>query len=125
MKKIISLALIFALSAVMLCACGKTDYSQYSFTDKRFIRETKVDTENIRFYSDGSFSYFYGCGDPVGDADLVKKYTYDEETNTVTLSYGFGKSDNAIETIKIVEYSDTSITLDFDGDIRIFTVDSE
>ncbi len=122
MKKLFALFIVALLSAMMLCSCGKTDYSQYSFTDKSFVRQTEADSETIRFCSDGTFTYSCACGSPVDDYDLVEKYSYNEENSTITLSYQM-KPENAVTKIKIIEYTDTSITLDFNGEIRLFTID--
>ena len=48
--------------------------------------------------------------------------SYNEENSTITLSYQM-KPENAVTKIKIIEYTDTSITLDFNGEIRLFTID--
>ena len=76
--------IIMILALLSLIGCGrdeKTDYSEYTFfTDIDWCRETEIDVEHICFSSDGSFSYYSGCGNPANDSDLCEGYTYDDET---------------------------------------------
>ena len=123
MKKIIILVLV---SLVFLTGCEekeketKVDYSMYSFTDVRWSRDAEHDTETIRFNSDGTFGYSCGCGNPVNDSDMCDGYTYDDETKTIEFDC-FDESDEMITSITIVEVTDDTLKLDFDGDIRVFT----
>ena len=54
------------------------DYSQYSFTDVSWTRKAENDTETLRFGSDGSYVYYFSCGNPVDDSDLNNGYTYND-----------------------------------------------
>ena len=105
--------------------CGKSsndkavDYSEYSFTDVVWTRKAEHDTETIKFGSDGSYTYFCACGNPVNDSDLNQGYTYDDKTKTITISY-FETTEETISSIKIEDCDDKSITLNFDGDLREF-----
>lgn len=116
--------IIMLLALLSLIGCGrdeKTDYSEYTFfTDIDWCRETEIDVEHICFSSDGSFSYYYGCGNPANDSDLCEGYTYDDETRTITLKYP-KPNESIVTTIRIKDYDENSIELDFEGDIRIFT----
>ena len=47
------------------------------------------------------------------------KHTYDEKTNEIKLDC-FETTDEMVTTIKIVNVSDDSLELDFDGEIRKF-----
>lgn len=124
MKKYTIGLIIMLLALLALIGCGrgeKTDYSEYTFfTDIDWCRETEIDVEHICFSSDGSFSYYYGCGNPANDSDLCEGYTYDDETRTITLKYP-KPNESVVTTIRIKDYDENSIELDFEGDIRIFT----
>ena len=120
--------IIMILALLSLIGCGrdeKTDYSEYTFfTDIDWCRETEIDVEHICFSSDGSFSYYYGCGNPANDSDLCEGYTYDDETRTITLKYP-KPNESIVTTIRIKDYDENSIELDFEGDIRIFTKENQ
>ena len=47
-------------------------------------------------------------------------YTYDDEARTITLKYP-KPNESIVTTIRIKDYDENSIELDFEGDIRIFT----
>lgn len=114
MKKI----LIFTLITI-LCACTQNQKSE-SFINISFTRENEHDTETIRFDDEQIFHYSCGCGNPVNDADLCEKYTYNEITQEITLEY-IETTDETIPLIKVVSYENDTLTLDFGNDIRIFT----
>ncbi len=117
MKKIF---IILFIGILFLSGCNKkVDYSEYSFTDTSWIRNADHDIETIRFNSDGSFSYYCGCGNSVNDSDLCDNYTYNDKTKEIKLDC-FEKTDEMVTTIKIIKSSDSILELDFDGDIRIF-----
>ncbi|MBR6689869.1 MAG: hypothetical protein IKL65_00880 [Bacilli bacterium] len=121
MKKII---IILLLVIPVLTGCGvskqkKVDYSEYSFSDTHWTRETEYDTEYITFYSDGFFSYYCACGNPVNDSDLCETYSYNDETKEIQLEC-YEAPDETITTIKIVSYDENNLVLDFNGEIRKF-----
>ena len=120
-KKKISLTFIFIMACILLLsACTKEPLSyDYDFVNTRWTRDTEGDTEYIRFSEDGAFSYYCACGNPVNDSDLCEGYTYDEETDLITLDYA-EKTKETISKIKLVECTGEILKLDFDGDIRIF-----
>ena len=129
MKKI-KLNILLVLTAVLLflllgCAknnIGETvDYSEYSFTDTLWTRKAEHDIESIRFGSDGSFTYWCACGNPVNDSDLNEGYTYDDKTKTITIKY-IETTEETVSTIKIEACDDKSIKLNFDGEIREFVI---
>ena len=127
MKKYISLLALILICAILFVGCSgnkntddsSIDYSKYSFVNTSWTREAEHDTETIRFGEDGSFSYSCGCGNPVNDSDLCEGYTYDDATKTITLNC-IESTDEMITTIKIVKCDESSLHLDFDGEIRIF-----
>ena len=125
MKKSILLVMIGTL---LLTGCGeKTDKPKEEtnkntnavFTDIRWERDAENDIETIRFSSDGSFSYSCSCGNPVNDADLCETYTYNEETKEITLDC-IETTDEMVRTIIVVSSTDTTLELDFAGEIRKF-----
>ena len=126
MKKI----LIGLVSLVLITGCGKenkkekVDYSEYDFVGVRWTRTTEHDTEYITFYEEGRFSYYCACGNSVNDSDLCESYTYDDKTKTVKIKC-MEKTNETIDTIKIISYDENNITLDIDGEIRQFKRDVE
>ena len=126
MKKIIIIILI----VLFLTGCGdekektKTkDYSNYIFTDVSWTRSGENDIETIVFKSNGKFTYYCSCGNPVNDSDLCENYTYNNKTKEITLDC-FEETDETITTIKIVNSTETTLELDFNGEIRKFEKES-
>ena len=120
MKKIFSV-LLFCLIISTGCSDKKeVDYSKYAFTNVSWIRDNGHDIETITFNSDGSFSYSCACGNPVNDADLCERFSYDEEKNEIKLNC-FETTDETITDIKIVKETNDTLELDFNGELRIFT----
>ena len=120
-KKNFPLTFIFIMACILLLsACTKEPVSyDYDFVNTHWTRDIEGDTEYIHFSEDGSFSYYCACGNPVNDSDLCEGYTYDEETDLITLDYA-EKTKETISKIKLVECTDETLKLDFDGDIRVF-----
>lgn len=123
MKKIIIISMLVGL---FLTGCGEKkeeqkqkDYSNFTFSDVSWTRDGGNDIETIRFSSDGKFTYYCSCGNPVNDSDLCESYTYNEETKEITLEC-FEETDETVTTIKIVSSTDTTLELDFNGEIRKF-----
>ena len=122
MKKIIILTLCFSLLLFTGCTKNKTvkvDYSDVSFTEVSWTRNGDHDLETIRFNANGGFSYSCACGNPVNDADLCENYIYNSVTNEITLKC-VEKTDDMVTTIKVVNVTDTTLELDFNGEIRTF-----
>ena len=125
MKKII---IIFLSGMLLLAGCEKKktesseslELKEYSFIGTSWTRESGHDEETIRFNEDGSFSYSCACGNPVNDADLCENYKYDEKTKEITLDC-FETTEDTITTIKVISVTDTTLELDFNGEIRKFT----
>ena len=121
MKKIV---IILMLVGLFLTGCEENkekekDYSEYLFTDVSWTRDGGNDIETIVFKSNGRFTYYCSCGNPVNDSDLCENYTYNEETKEITLEC-FEETEDTITTIKIVSSTDTTLELDFNGEIRKF-----
>lgn len=123
MKKLL---VVLIAGCFILTGCGekeeetKVDYSVYSFVDVSWVRDSGHDIETIKFRADGSFSYSCACGNPVNDADMCEKYTYDDKTKEIKLDC-FETTEETITTIKVVSATDETLELDFDGEIRKFT----
>ena len=120
MKKII----IILLLLIFFTGCEKTnieeiDYSEYSFTNVSWTRDTEHDIETIRFNSDGSFSYYCACGNPVNDSDLCESYTYNDETKEIKFDC-FETTEEMVTNIKIIKTTEEILELDFNGEIRKF-----
>ena len=64
------------------------------------------------------------CGEPQNDSDLIESYSYDEEKQTITFGT-IGKTDSMVTKVKVLEYDSEHMKLDFDGEIREFTAESE
>ena len=122
MKKII----ILVLATLLLTGCDSTreeqqekDYSKYSFTDVSWTRDAENDIETIVFKSNGRFVYYCSCGNPVNDSDLCENYTYNDKTKEITLDC-FEETEETITKIKVLKSTETTLELDFNGDIRKF-----
>ena len=120
MKKIF----ILLLMVLILLGCEsneeKVDYSKYKFTDVSWIRDSGHDIETITFNSDGTFGYSCACGNPVNNADVCETYSYNDKTKTIKL-YCDEPGEDTITEIKIINSSNTTLELDFDGEIRTFS----
>ena len=116
--------IVLMLVALLLTGCGNTkektqekDYSKYSFTNVSWTRDAENDEETIVFKADGSFTYYCSCGNPVNDSDLCESYTYNDKTKEITLDC-LEETEETVTTIKIVKETDTTLELDFNGEIR-------
>ena len=121
MKKII---IIMLFATIFLTGCSKeqtkqVDYSEYLFTNKNWTRDSEYDIETIKFKSDGSFTYYCSCGNPVNDSDMCETYTYNDKTKEIKLDC-FETTEETITTIKIKEFTNETLELDFNGEIRKF-----
>ena len=119
MKKMI---LILLLGVILLTGCAKeekVDYSEYSFTNVSWTRDGDNDIETIRFNSDRSFSYYCSCGNSVNDSDMCESYIYNDETKEIKFNC-FETTEDMITTIKVINCTDTTLELDFDGEVRTF-----
>ena len=127
MKKYLSLVILVFLCAMLFAGCSgnknadvpSTDEVIESFMDIRWTRDADHDTETICFGKDGSFSYSCSCGNPVNDSDLCEGYTYNDATKTITLNYTEPTME-MVKRIRVVKCDETSLHLDFDGELRIF-----
>lgn len=124
MNKII----VIMIGFLFLTGCNEkknieTNYSENSFVSVNWIREGVGDIETIRFNTDGSFSYTCACGNPVNDADLCETYTYNEDTKEIKLDC-FETTEDTIILIKVVSLTDSTLELDFNGELRIFKKES-
>ena len=122
MKNII----ILVLATLLLTGCDSTreekqekDYSKYSFTDVSWTRDAENDIETIVFKSNGRFVYYCSCGNPVNDSDLCENYTYNDKTKEITLDC-FEETEETVTTIKVLKSTETTLELDFNGEIRKF-----
>ena len=122
MKKII----IVMLMLLFLTGCEEKkekqkekDYSNHPFTDVSWTRDAGNDIETIVFKSNGRFTYYCSCGNPVNDSDLCESYIYNDDTKEIKLDC-FETTEETITNIKIVEMSEDTLELDFNGEIRKF-----
>ena len=114
--------IIILLVTLLLTGCGNTkekDYSNYLFTDVSWTRDAENDIETIVFKSNGRFTYYCSCGNPVNDSDLCESYTYNDDAKEITLDC-FEETEETITTIKVVNSTETTLELDFNGEIRKF-----
>ena len=118
-KKII----IIILLVMTICGCQK-DYKKYSFTDINWIRNNEHDIETIKFNSNGNFSYYCSCGNPINDADLCETYTYNDKTKEIKLNC-IETTEDTIKTIKIIKYNEKELELDFNGERKIFNIETK
>ena len=114
--------IILMLIVLFLTGCSdaeEKDYSNYLFSDVTWTRDAENDIETIRFSSDGKFTYYCSCGNPVNDSDLCESYTYNNEAKEITLDC-LEETEETITTIKVVSSIETTLELDFNGEIRKF-----
>ncbi len=124
MKKTTCLILAVVLLVFPLCACQNGDFELESdFVDIRWTRSTEADTEYIQFSSEGSFSYYCACGNPVDDSDLCEGYTYDSEKGIIRLKYDLIPF--KATKIKVLECDGETLVLKFPDGERTFTVEKE
>ena len=97
----------------------ENNYREYSFTDVTWTRHAGNDVETIVFKSDGRFSYYCSCGNPVNDSDLCESFTYNEDTEEITLDC-LEETQEAVTKIKVVNSTEANLELDFNGEIRKF-----
>lgn len=123
--------IILMLVCLFLIGCGdkkeeqkQKDYSKYSFTNISWTRDAENDKETIRFSSDGKFTYYCSCGNPVNDSDLCESFTYNDSSKEITLDC-IEETEETVTSIKIVNSIEDSLELDFDGEIRKFEKASE
>ena len=111
-KKVITV--ILTIGVLFLTGCEekkKTEknYSEYSFTGVNWVRD--------------GFIYYCSCGNPVNDSDLCETYTYNEDTKEIKLDC-FETTEDTITLIKVVSLTDTTLELDFNGELRRFEKES-
>ena len=130
MKKLQQIMLIIT-SVFILTACNnqKEIINEENRNDKLPIAgmgwsREDGDTEILSFKEDGHFTYHCSCGNPVNDADLCETYTYNKETKEITLDC-IETTDEMVRTIIVVSSTDTTLELDFAGEIRKFEKASE
>lgn len=119
---------LILILGILLTGCGKNEkvkkevveHTEYEFADITWTRTTEADTEYITFFSDGSFSYYCACGNPVDDSDLCEGYTYDDQTKKIKFDYSETTA-STITTVAVKNCDANSLELDFDGEIRKFT----
>ena len=117
--------IIFILMGLFFAGCEKNnknqekDYSNYLFTDVSWTRDAGNDIETIVFKSNGRFVYYCSCGNSVNDSDLCESYEYNDETKEIILDC-FEETEDTVTNIKVINSTESTLELDFNGDIRIF-----
>lgn len=127
-KRIMAVVLCLIL-AMSLVGCGNKEKSGDNTYDAEFmgvqwVRKVDKDVEYLRFMTDGTFSYYCACGNPVKDSDLIESYCYDKKHQTITLN-AIETTDSMVTKIKILEFDNEHLELDFDGDVREFSIERE
>lgn len=92
---------------------------KYLFSDVTWTRDSGEDVETLILRSDGSFSYSCSCGNSVNDSDLCESYVYNDDTKEIKLNC-FETTEDTITTIKVVKSTETTLELDFNGEVRKF-----
>ena len=116
--------IILMLVGLFLTGCGENkekeiDYSEYLFSDVVWTRDGGNDIETLIFKSNGGFSYYCSCGNPVNDSDLCESYVYNDDAKEIKFDC-FETTEEMVTSIKIVEMSEDVLELDFNGEIRRF-----
>ena len=117
MKKSEILTIILVLLAGIIASVQftKPKNSIPEFADQSWVRYVD-DTEYISYDSDGNYSYWCSCGNPVDNFDMCDTYSYNDKTKTITLNC-IGTND----TIKVISFTDKELVLQFGKSERIFT----
>lgn len=122
MKKNILAIITILIFTFILTACNNQETKKVEKTNDplpiagmRWTRKNG-DTEILSFKEDGHFTYYCLCGNPVDNSDICETYTYNKTTNTITLDCGGAKD----EKIKLIEYDDDKLKLEFENGIREF-----
>lgn len=114
--------LLCMLCCLLLAGCGgqkaEADYSHLNFVGVTWLRDTVCD-ETLRFLPDGGFRYSCACGSPVDDADVVERYSFEEDSATIKLHY-LEDMNGGITTIDVISCDGDKLELDFGGEIRVF-----
>ena len=118
--------IILLLVVLLLTGCGdiqekaqEKNYSDHLFANISWTRDAGNDIETIIFKSDGRFIYYCSCGNPVNDSDLCESYTYNEGSKEFILDC-LEETEETVTTIKIINLTETTLELDFNGEKRKF-----
>jgi len=118
-KKILFIFIILILIGAIVIGtiCFKKEKNDaLPIADITWVREAH-DFETLKFGADGSFRYSCACGNPVDNADICETYKYDAEKKIITLKCYEAED----EYIKLLDYTDDTLTLEFYDGIREFT----
>ena len=118
MKKPVILTIILVLvlfTGIVIASLATNKNSIPPFANQSWIRYDS-DTEHLSFSSEGDFSYWCSCGNPVDNADICETYSYNPDTKTITL-HCYGPN----ETIKVIKHTDKKLVLQFGKEKRTFT----
>ncbi|MGN0966035.1 MAG: hypothetical protein ACI4OP_00365 [Candidatus Coprovivens sp.] len=119
MKKAIIMTLILVLvltTGIVIASLAKTSKNSIPpFANQSWIRYDS-DEEHLSFSSEGEFSYWCSCGNPVDNADMCETYTYNPKSKTITLNC-YGPN----EKIKVIKHTKDTLVLKFDKETRTFT----
>ena len=118
MKKTVILTIILVLvlfTGIVIASLATNKNSIPPFANQSWIRYDS-DTEHLSFSSEGDFSYWCSCGNPVDNADICETYSYNPDTKTITL-HCYGPN----ETIKVIKHTEKQLVLKFGNEKRTFT----
>ena len=118
MKKPVILTIILVLvlfTGIVIASLATNKNSIPPFANQSWIRYDS-DTEHLSFSSEGDFSYWCSCGNPVDNADICETYSYNPETQIITL-HCYGPN----ETIKVIKHTEKQLVLKFGNEKRTFT----
>ncbi|MDO4492024.1 MAG: hypothetical protein Q4B85_13250 [Lachnospiraceae bacterium] len=119
------------LLVISLCGCvangsTKNNESEWSdnntqafLTEHSWVYHNEICDETIVFGKDGSFAYYCGCGEPVGNSDLYDSYEYDSKKKEIVLKAD--DSLNSSECIKVLRIEKMRIILEIGGTEKEFT----
>ena len=124
---------IFALLLVVLTLAGCATKEKTKTTVKETVKSDPCEflinadwvgdddacENHISFRKDGSFSNYCACGSPIGDGDIIEKYTYNSKKNTISL-YSEGE---VYEEAKILFVDDFYLIVDMWG--KVYTYENQ
>ena len=108
-------AVLMILTLIFLVGCGGANASDPCdfLMNANWEGSDEQCTNTIRFRDDFTFGNSCACGSPVGDADLVELFSYDEETKTISL---FETEDVLVDEGTILFCDDTYLVVNLWGD---------
>lgn len=120
-KRTIIFIVIGVISIVALSFVSWRLITIPSFADVTWTREAD-DTEYIHFGSDGEFSYWCSCGNPVASSDMIEYYKYNALTKKIKLVWYDQDNKKNYDIYEVIKVDDNQLILKIGNSSREFTL---